>query len=81
MSELDLVVAADGGIPADQLRRLGVLPGARLRVLDADVTGSDDGFVPAHLEDRDGHTVIVPDQPVPPLTAEATRAAIERSRR
>jgi hypothetical protein len=81
MSELDLVVAADGSIPADQLRRLGVRPGAHLRVLDADVTGSDDGFVPAHLEDRDGHTVIVPDQPVPPLTAEATRAAIERSRR
>jgi hypothetical protein len=29
----DLVVAPDGSIPADQLARLGVAPGARLRVV------------------------------------------------
>jgi AbrB family looped-hinge helix DNA binding protein len=37
--------------------------------------------VPAHIEERDGFAVIVPDQPVPSLTAEITREAIERSRR
>jgi AbrB family looped-hinge helix DNA binding protein len=34
----------------------------------------------AHIEIRDGCAVIVPDQPVPPLTVEMTREAIERSR-
>jgi len=29
----ELVVAADGSIPADQLARLGVAPGAHLRVV------------------------------------------------
>jgi hypothetical protein len=32
----ELVVAADGSIPADQLARLGVPPGAHLRVVQAD---------------------------------------------
>jgi hypothetical protein len=31
----ELVVAADGSIPADQLARLGVAPGAHLRVVEA----------------------------------------------
>ena len=38
-------------------------------------------YVKAHLEDRDGFTVIVPDEPVPTLTTEMVREAIERSRR
>jgi hypothetical protein len=79
--ELDLVVAADGSIPADQLKRLGVRPGAHLRVLEADMTGPDGGFVPAHLEDRDGWTVIVPDEPVPPLTTEMVREVLEHVRK
>jgi len=37
--------------------------------------------VPAHIEVRDGLSVIVPDRPVPTLTVEQTREAIERSRR
>ncbi|HEV2923211.1 MAG TPA: AbrB/MazE/SpoVT family DNA-binding domain-containing protein [Solirubrobacteraceae bacterium] len=37
--------------------------------------------VPAHVEVRDGLSVIVPDRPVPTLTVEQTREAIERSRR
>jgi AbrB family looped-hinge helix DNA binding protein len=37
--------------------------------------------IPAHIEIRDGFAVIVPDQPMAPLTAEMTREAIERSRR
>ena len=37
--------------------------------------------IAAHIEERDGFAVIVPDQPVPPLTVEMTREAIERSRR
>jgi AbrB family looped-hinge helix DNA binding protein len=37
--------------------------------------------VPAHVEDRDGVPVIVPDGPVPPMSAEDVRVAIERTRR
>jgi hypothetical protein len=44
----------------------------------ADVAG---GFVPAHLEDRDGHTVIVPDVPVPQLTTEMVREVLEHVRK
>jgi hypothetical protein len=36
--------------------------------------------IAAHLEERGGFAVIVPDEPVSPLTIEETRAAIERSR-
>jgi AbrB family looped-hinge helix DNA binding protein len=38
-------------------------------------------YIKAHLEERDGFIVIVPDQPVPPLTTEMVREEIERSRR
>jgi AbrB family looped-hinge helix DNA binding protein len=38
-------------------------------------------YIKAHLEDRDGFTVIVPDEPVPTLTTEMVREEIERSRR
>ncbi len=38
-------------------------------------------YIKAHLEDRDGFTVIVPDQPVPTLTTAMVREEIERSRR
>jgi AbrB family looped-hinge helix DNA binding protein len=38
-------------------------------------------YIKAHLEQRDGFTVIVPDQPVPTLTTEMVREEIERSRR
>jgi AbrB family looped-hinge helix DNA binding protein len=37
--------------------------------------------IKAHLEMRDGFTVIVPDEPVPVMTTEMVREAIERSRR
>jgi AbrB family looped-hinge helix DNA binding protein len=37
--------------------------------------------VPAHVEVRDGMPVIVPDAPMPPMTIEDTREAIERARR
>ena len=35
----ELVVASDGSIPADQLARLGVGPGAHLRVVQTPATG------------------------------------------
>jgi AbrB family looped-hinge helix DNA binding protein len=38
-------------------------------------------YIKVHLEDRDGFTVIVPDEPVPPMTTEMVNEAIERSRR
>jgi AbrB family looped-hinge helix DNA binding protein len=37
--------------------------------------------VPAHVEDRDGAPVIVPDAPMRPLTADDVREAVERARR
>lgn len=36
---------------------------------------------PARVEQRDGFPVIVPSQPIEPLTVEETRAAVERTRR
>jgi hypothetical protein len=38
-------------------------------------------YIKVHLEDRDGFTVIVPDEPVPTMTTEMVNEAIERSRR
>jgi hypothetical protein len=38
-------------------------------------------YIKAHLEERDGFTVIVPDQPVPPLTYELVRETLERVRK
>jgi hypothetical protein len=38
----DLVVAADGSVPADQLARLGVAPGTHLRVVQAEPGGPAD---------------------------------------
>jgi hypothetical protein len=35
LSKNELVVADDGSIPAEQLRRLGVLPGAHVRVVES----------------------------------------------
>jgi AbrB family looped-hinge helix DNA binding protein len=37
--------------------------------------------VPAHIEERDGLSVIVPECPVPPVSAEEVRAILERVRR
>ena len=34
-----------------------------------------------HLEERDGHLVAVPEEPLPPLTTELVRATLERTRR
>jgi hypothetical protein len=39
-SVTELIVAADGSITADQLARVGVAPGAHLRVVQADLVGS-----------------------------------------
>ncbi len=38
-------------------------------------------YIKAHLEVRDGLSVIVPDEPVPPLTAEMVRDVLERVRK
>lgn len=35
----DLIVAADGSVPADQLARLGVAPGTHLRVVQSEPGG------------------------------------------
>jgi AbrB family looped-hinge helix DNA binding protein len=38
-------------------------------------------YMKVHLEVRDGLSVIVPDEPVPPLTAEMVREVLERVRK
>jgi len=49
----ELVVAPDGSIPAAQLRRLGVGPGARLRVVEVPAARSGGSFAGSlpHLAD------------------------------
>jgi AbrB family looped-hinge helix DNA binding protein len=79
-------VAIDGVgrivIPKPMREELGITGPSEL-----ELTAVDGGLeltvpcVEAHLEDRDGFAVIVRDKPGPPLTAEMTREAIERSRR
>jgi hypothetical protein len=46
----ELVVAGDGSIPADQLRKLGLLPGSHLRVIEAQVA-PDSGRLAGSLPD------------------------------
>lgn len=46
--EHELIVAEDGSIPADQLARLGVQPGAHLRVL-ADLPSAAHGSIAGRL--------------------------------
>jgi bifunctional DNA-binding transcriptional regulator/antitoxin component of YhaV-PrlF toxin-antitoxin module len=54
---------------------------------DLELTASDGRLeltvadVPARVEERDGFPVIVTDQPMEPMSAAETRAAIERVRR
>jgi hypothetical protein len=47
----DLVVAADGSIPADQLARLGLRPGARLRVIESHPAVTEPGGLAGSLPD------------------------------
>jgi AbrB family looped-hinge helix DNA binding protein len=79
-------VAIDGVgrivIPKPMREALGIDGPTELELTEAD--GRLELTVPyikAHLEVRDGFTVIVPDEPVPPMTTEMVRDAIERSRR
>ena len=69
-------------IPKPLREELGIAGPTELELTAAD--GRLELTVPdiaAHIEERDGVAVIVPDQPVPAVTIEATLAAIERSRR
>jgi AbrB family looped-hinge helix DNA binding protein len=79
-------VAIDGVgrivIPKPMREELGIDGPTELELTQAD--GKLELTVPymkAHLEDRHGHTVIVPDQPVPPLTTEMVREVLERVRK
>lgn len=69
-------------IPKPMREELGIAGPSELELTAADgrleLTVPD---VAAHIEQRDGFTVIVRDRPGRPLTAEMTREAIERSRR
>jgi len=79
-------VAIDGVgrivIPKQMREELGIDGPTELELTEHD--GTLELTVPymkAHLEVRDGFAVIVPDEPVPPMTAEMVREEIERSRR
>jgi AbrB family looped-hinge helix DNA binding protein len=79
-------VAIDGVgrivIPKPMREELGIDGPTELELTQAD--GKLELTVPymkAHLEDRHGHTVIVPDQPVAPLTTEMVREVLERVRK
>lgn len=69
-------------VPRDARRRLGLVGGEALDVTVVDgrielhVAPSD-----MHLEERDGVLVAVPEAPLPELTSETVRAAIESQRR
>ena len=69
-------------IPKPMREQLGIAGPSELELTAADgrleLTVPD---VDAHIEERDGFAVIVTDRPVPALTVEMTREAIERSRR
>ena len=69
-------------IPKPMRAALGVNGPAELELTEVD--GRLELTVPyikAHIEERDGLAVIVPDEPVPPLTTEMVREVLERIRK
>jgi bifunctional DNA-binding transcriptional regulator/antitoxin component of YhaV-PrlF toxin-antitoxin module len=79
-------IAIDGAgrlvVPKPLREELGLAGPAELEAAARDgvieLTVAD---VAARVEDREGTPVIVADEPVPPLTADDVRAAIDRVRR
>lgn len=79
-------VAIDGVgrlvVPKSLRDELGIDGPADLELTAADgrleLTVAD---VPARVEERDGFSVIVTDEPMEPLSVAQTRAAVERTRR
>jgi bifunctional DNA-binding transcriptional regulator/antitoxin component of YhaV-PrlF toxin-antitoxin module len=69
-------------IPKPLRDELGVIGPAEVEITATDgrleVTVPD---VPARVEERDGLSVIVTDEPMAPMSVEETRAAIDRARR
>jgi AbrB family looped-hinge helix DNA binding protein len=79
-------VAIDGVgrivIPKPMRDALGIKGPAELELTEVD--GRLELTVPyikVHLEDRGGRTVIVPDEPVAPMTTELVREVLERVRK
>ena len=69
-------------IPKSFRDELGLVGAAELEIIVTD--GRIEMTVPdvaARIEERDGLPVIVTDQPMAPLTVDATRTAIDRVRR
>ena len=69
-------------VPKALREALGLRGPAQLEMTPVDgrleITVAD---VPARVEDRDGAPVIVPEEPLTPMTIEETRDAIDRVRR
>jgi AbrB family looped-hinge helix DNA binding protein len=69
-------------VPKSLRAELGITGPTEVEVVSADghleLSVPD---VPAHVEIRDGFAVIVPDKPVPPMTADDVRNALEDIRR
>lgn len=69
-------------IPKALRQRLGLLGGEELEVREVDGRIEIEPVATAmRLVDRDGASVAVPDEDLPPLTDELVRATLERTRR
>ncbi len=69
-------------LPKPLRDELGIVGATELEVASRDgVIELAVADVPARVEDRDGVPVIVTDAPMPPLSVDDVRAAIDRARR
>jgi AbrB family looped-hinge helix DNA binding protein len=69
-------------VPKPLRDELGIRGPTELEVVARDgVIEISPADIPARVDDRGGTPVIVADQPVPPLTVDDVRAAVDRVRR
>jgi AbrB family looped-hinge helix DNA binding protein len=69
-------------VPKVVREQLGLTPGQEIdiRVRDGKIIEIEPRSVPMHVEKRGRVTVIVPDEPVPMMTADDVREVVERQR-
>jgi AbrB family looped-hinge helix DNA binding protein len=69
-------------VPKPMREQLGLMPGQEIeiRVRDGKILEIEPISVPMHVERRGRVAVIVPDEPVPVMTADEVREVMERQR-
>jgi AbrB family looped-hinge helix DNA binding protein len=69
-------------VPKPMREQLGLTPGQEIeiRVRDGKILEIEPSSVPMHVERRGRVAVIVPDEPVPVMTADEVREVMERQR-